>query len=160
MDASNHNHHPLRLEDGLVTIDDADLPLRGRSLRFVLTDELRQHQTMTVGDMVTTMAEYGFNLGGRPSKVISDALRWEVARGRVIRLRRGVYRFHQAPTSTIRRIRLFAARCRAWIAAARQNQQPLPTPPAQRLAPWLVRLGWGQDPRRPPWEHLGWLWTT
>ncbi len=107
--------------------------------------------------MVTAIAEYKFELGGRASKVISDALRWEVARGRVARLERGVYQFVAAPESTIRRISLFATRCRAWAAAKGRHQIPPPTPLNQR--PRLC-VGIGQDPSRPPWDHLGWLWTA
>ena len=128
--------------------------MRGRALRFVLLDELRQRPTMTVADMVDTLVGYGFDLGGRPSKVISDALRWERDRNRVKQLDRGVYAFAQAPPATVRRIQIFATQCRAWIVATTRNQNPPPTPPDRRLT------GQTQDPTRPPWQHLGWLWTA
>ncbi len=147
-------------ESGTAGTSRADVALRGRGLRFVLVDELRQRRTMTVAEMVKVMAESGFDLGGRASKVISDALRWELARGRVIRLERGVYQYHKAPVSTIRRIRLFAARCRAWAVATTRMQTPPPTPPNRRATPWLRQVGRGQDPNRSPWEHLGWLWAA
>ncbi len=147
-------------EPGTVGTSRPDVALRGRGLRFVLVDELRQRRTMTVAEMVKVMAESGFDLGGRASKVISDALRWELARGRVIRLERGLYRYHKAPASTIRRIRLFATRCRAWAVATTRMLTPPPTPPNRRATPWLKQVGRGQDPNRPPWEHLGWLWAT
>ncbi len=131
------------------------MPLRGRGLRFVLVDELRQRGTMTVAGMVLVLAEYGFDVGGRVSKVVSDALRWEVARGRVVRVERGVYRFAGAPASTARRIRVFAARCRAWVGAVGRGEVPPLTPVNHRW--WILR---GQHQSRPPWEHLGWLWTA
>lgn len=130
--------------------------LRGRALRFILVDLLRQHPVVTVADMVTYLDELGYQLPGRASKVISDALRWEQARGRVIRLGRGIYRYGRTPTTTARRITIFAARCHAWLRTTQRGNQPPPTPPDQRRTPWLPPL----DPTRPPWEHLGWLWTT
>ena len=66
--------------------DQSRRPLRGRGLRFVLVDELMSRRSMTVAEMVTVMAGHGFNIEGRASKAISDALRWEVRRGRVVRL--------------------------------------------------------------------------
>lgn len=46
----------------------------------------------------------GFDLGPRPSKRVSDALRWEIARGRVLRTGWGRYAPGTAPRQT-----------RAWI---------------------------------------------
>jgi hypothetical protein len=133
-------------------------PLWGRSLRFVLTGELQQRGTMTVAEMVVFLAERGYDLNGRPSKTISDSLRWEVARGRVIRVRRGVYRYGRPPRTTARRIQLFAQRCDAWIVAVMRSEVPPPTPPTHhdRVQGLLHRL----DPLRPPWQDLGWLWTS
>lgn len=158
----------------------ADIPLRGRALRFVLVDELRQRDAMTVAEMVTVMAGYGFDLGGRASKVISDALRWELARRRVRRLGRGVYCYVGAPRSTARRIQIFAAACRAWLVAAtrtspanptHQSQHPDSNPPPradlQRSAATADAAesdqpGDSDDGRRvmAPWENLGWLWSS
>ncbi len=125
-------------------------------MRFVLVDELRQRPTMTVAEMVAVLADHGFDLAGRESKIISDALRWELARGRVIRLGRGVYRFHRAPATTVRRIGIFASMCRAWVVAVTRSQVPPPTPPNRRPGP----KSWCDDPTAAPWEHLGWLWAT
>jgi hypothetical protein len=112
---------------------------------------------MTVAEMVTVITGYGFELTGRASKVISDALRWEVARGRVVRLRRGVYRYGQPPRTTAWRISLFATRARTWIVAAMRGETPPPTPPERRRRPpFAPRL----DPTDPPWVHFGWLWTS
>ena len=54
----------------------------------------------------------GFSLGPQPNKVVADAIRWEVRRGRVLRLRRGTYVGGVVPhTSEFRmRARLRAAR--------------------------------------------------
>ncbi len=133
--------------------------LRGRGLRFVLVEEIRQRGTMTVAEMVSVVAEHGYTIAGRASKVISDALRWEIARGRIIRVERGVYTYGYTPPATARRIRLFARRCHAWILAATTGETPPPTPqtpPPRRGPNWLT----GEDPARPPWESLYWLWTT
>lgn len=133
-------------------------PLRGRALRFVLVEELRQHPTMTVAEMVEYLAGHGFNLAGRASKLISDALRWEVLRGRVIRLRRGVYAYGKAPRTTARRIRLFARQCVAWINAAAQGEEPPPTPPTPEHRKTFTV--YDDHPLRLPWLDLTWLWTT
>ena len=69
-----------RRQDGTVT---------GRGLRFVMLHEIRRRRVMTVAELVDTLNAEGYELGGRASKVVSDALRWEVARGRVIRRARG-----------------------------------------------------------------------
>ncbi len=132
--------------------------LLGRSLRFVLVEHIRKNRTMTVAQLAATLATHGYDLPGRASKVISDALRWEVARGRIIRTARGVYSYGTAPPSTARRIRLFANHCNAWVVAKTRN---LPTPatpptPVHRLDDqrWFP-----EDPLRTPWITPRWLWT-
>lgn len=132
------------------------MPLQGRALRFVLVDEIRRYGTVTVAEMVEVLAAHGYTVVGRASKVISDGLRWELARGRVERVARGVYRYAGAPASTIRRVRLFAAACHAWIAAVLSGQEPPPTPLDQRAYPWRAL----EDPARPPWRNTHWLWTA
>ena len=138
---------------------DGVMPLSGRGLRFVLLDHIRRRGSATVAELVEVLDAAGYVLNGRASKVVADSLRWEVARGRVIRRRRGVYAYGRVPKSTARRVKLFAARCRAWIVAVMRGQQPPPTPQirAERLAPhpWMP-----EDPLRPPWQDLLWLWTT
>ncbi|MEM7275017.1 MAG: hypothetical protein AAF547_18185 [Actinomycetota bacterium] len=130
--------------------------LYGRSLRFVVVELLRTHGTMTVAQMVDALTATGYPIRGRPSKVISDALRWEVARGRVVRVSRGVYRIGRAPRATAGRIRRFARACHAWIVAITRCEEPPPTPPDRRRPPWLGT----DDPRRAPWENTAWLWST
>jgi hypothetical protein len=88
---------PLSLDplsqDPLSEYPLSEYALWGRGLRMILVDELRRRADMTVAELVTVIHGHGFSLGGRASKVISDALRWEVAAGRVQRLSRGVYRY-------------------------------------------------------------------
>ena len=129
--------------------------LRGRGLRFLLVDELMKWPQATVKELVAMLDARGFRLAGRASKIVSDALRWEVARGRVARLGRGVYRYVSAPPTTARRIRVFATRCLAWVTAINHNQPPPPTPPDLRAAPHRQYC----LPHTPPWENLSWLWT-
>lgn len=133
--------------------------LRGRGLRFVLVDQIRRRRTCTVAELVKYIANAGYELPGRPSKIISDALRWEVARGRVVRTARGRYSYGHVPSTTARRIRVFAERCLAWIVAVTRSEIPPPTPPTRqdrRIYPWLAP----ENPDRPPWHDYGWLWTT
>ena len=130
-------------------------PLRGRALRFVLVDEMLRRHDMTVAEMVTVLVdEYGFDLGGRASKVISDALRWEVRRGRVARLARGRYRFARASRSTVRRIGLLARRSHAWIVARRRFEK-VPTAPYPHRR--TADPHWIYHPKAAPWSNLAWL---
>ncbi len=133
--------------------------ISGRALRFIVLAEIRRNHTMTVAQMATFLADLGYTLPGRPSKVISDALRWEVARGRVNRTARGVYTYGTVPPSTARRVRIFAQRCNAWIVAVMRGEQPPPTPPT-RLDRHVSPIPWPAHPTDSPWRHLGWLWTT
>ena len=171
---------PQLIERGILA-DEPPSTVRGRALRFLIVDELRTHEVLSVAEMVTIITERGFHIPGRASKTISDALRWERARGRVVRISRGLYRYGQTPATTARRIKLFAAHCRAWLVAPTRSQHgtqsgrrprqhpvdglaPAP-PPALRPAsrPPSVQQPFHQPPHRPsgaPWEHLGWLWST
>lgn len=68
-------------------------PLTGKILRWVvclmLHDERKQ---MSVSEIAAELEAAGYEVpGARKGKLISDALRWEVQRGRVILVRRGVY---------------------------------------------------------------------
>jgi hypothetical protein len=74
--------------------------LRGIELRYVLTTNLAVHGAAAIFDMVELLEYQGFTVAGRASKAVSDALRWEVRRGRVRRLRRGLYGPGQMPRST------------------------------------------------------------
>ena len=67
-------------------------PIRGLRLRELLVLILLRHAgPMTVPALVDAVDAYGFRIQGRASKVVSDQLRYEVARDRVRRVDRGVY---------------------------------------------------------------------
>ena len=78
--------------------------LRGIELRYVLTMHLARHGRADIAELVRALSRYGFEFAGRPSKSISDALRWEMRYGRVRRHARGVYGPGAMPRSTEYRI--------------------------------------------------------
>lgn len=80
------------------------LILRGTELRYVLTLYLAQNGPCTLSELIDGLAHQGFAVEGRPSKTISDALRWELNYGRVFRKGRGRYAPGWAPRSTEYRI--------------------------------------------------------
>jgi hypothetical protein len=98
----------------------AEICLRGIELRYALTLYIAQHGRQTVSDLAGALAHQGFSVAGRPSKAISDALRWEVARGRVIRRGRGLYGSGAMPRSTEYRIH------QRVLALRQQAKGPLP----------------------------------
>ena len=97
--------------------------LRGIELRYVLTTNLAVHGPATVVEMVELIQYQGFTVVGRASKAVSDALRWEMRRGRVRRLRRGLYGPGQMPRSTEQHIhkRVMALREEALRSTGRDN---------------------------------------
>jgi hypothetical protein len=78
--------------------------LRGVELRYALTMFLFQHGAQTVADLIDALEYQCFEIPGRASKVVSDALRAEIAHGRVIRLKRGRYGPGEMPRATEHRI--------------------------------------------------------
>jgi len=78
--------------------------LRGVELRYALTMFLFQHGPKTVAELIDALDFQSFDIPGRASKVVSDALRAEIAHGRVIRLKRGHYGPGEMPRSTEHRI--------------------------------------------------------
>ena len=98
--------------------------LNGIELRYALTMYLLQHGPTTVRELVEAMEWQGFDISGRASKQVSDALRWERRRGRVRRLARGLYGPGYVPRATEYRIyqRVLALRAAAkplWIGGIR-----------------------------------------
>ena len=91
------------------------LLLHGTELRYTLVMYLHVHGHATLAELVAILDYWGFAVDGRPSKTISDALRWEVARGRVRRFGRGVYGPGGMPRGTEHRIhrRVLALRAEA-----------------------------------------------
>jgi len=61
---------------GLATA--APRTLRGVELRYALTLYLAQHGPHTVAELIVALTYQGFQFTGRPSKAVSDALRWEI----------------------------------------------------------------------------------
>jgi hypothetical protein len=80
-------------------------PLKGIELRYVLTMQLAVHGQATVAELIDALKWHSFSVRGRPSKAISDALRWEIEHGRVRRLGRGRYGPGCIPRGTEHRIR-------------------------------------------------------
>lgn len=81
-------------------------PTRGTELRCALSYYLAQHGECTITELVEGLTHQGFRLGPNPPKAVSDALRWEIGRGRVVRVRRGAYEATAAwPRATTHRIR-------------------------------------------------------
>jgi hypothetical protein len=80
------------------------LQVKGTELRYLLTSYLFDHGPATVAELVDALEYHGFGVAGRPSKAVSDALRCEMAHGRVIRFRRGQYRHGSMPRGTEHRI--------------------------------------------------------
>jgi hypothetical protein len=78
--------------------------LQGIELRYVLTLHLYQHGAASVTELIDLLGWHGFCVRGRPSKAVSDALRWEIERGRVRRLGRGLYGPAYIPHATEYRI--------------------------------------------------------
>jgi hypothetical protein len=78
--------------------------LTGVDLRYVLTRALAVCGRMTVAELVNELTRQGFTVKGRPTKAVSDALRWEIRRGRVRRLGHGLYGPGPIPRSTEHRI--------------------------------------------------------
>lgn len=89
--------------------------LRGIELRYALTMYLLQHGPTTVDELITALEWQGFEIEGRASKQVSDALRWERRRGRVRRIARGLYGPGLVPRTTEYRIhhRVMALRAAA-----------------------------------------------
>ena len=78
--------------------------VRGIELRYLLAMHLLLHGPATVSELVDMLAWHGFETKGRTSKAVSDALRWELSRGRVRRLGRALYGPGSVPRATEYRI--------------------------------------------------------
>ena len=69
---------------------------------LLLTVVLIECGPRTVAQLASEVEREGFALSGRPSKTISDALRWEIEHGRVVRLGRASYGPGTMPRQTRR----------------------------------------------------------
>ena len=83
---------------------DSSKQLRGVELRYVVTMYLARHGRADIAELIQALSRFGFEFAGRPSKAISDALRWEMRYGRVRRHGRGLYGPGSMPRSTEYRI--------------------------------------------------------
>jgi hypothetical protein len=115
--------------------------LRGTELRYVLTIYLFDHGRASIAELVAALTAQGFDVGGRASKSISDALRWEMGHGRVCRRGRGVYGPGWMPRSTEYRIhqRVLALRAEARKLSLEGGQ--LGTSPARVAGGATLRSG-------------------
>ncbi|MFT3714489.1 MAG: hypothetical protein QM774_00685 [Gordonia sp. (in: high G+C Gram-positive bacteria)] len=80
------------------------IELHGTDLRHWVIGELRKQSPSSVQMLITCAAQQGLSFAGRPSKAISDAIRWELRRGRIVKTGRGVYRLGAVPRTSGRLI--------------------------------------------------------
>jgi hypothetical protein len=99
--------------------------LRRIVLRYFLSELLATHtgRVWTPTELGEALAARGFHVGGRPAKEISDALRAEVNRGRVLRVGRGRYRSGTVPGATRRRMRSVVRHRQAVLARELAREQ-------------------------------------
>ncbi len=80
--------------------------LGGLWLRYELCIVLHEaRRSLTVAEIVGRIEADGFTIGPNAHKVVADALRWEVRRGRARRVRRGVYGTGRLPRSSESKMR-------------------------------------------------------
>ena len=101
------------------------LLLRSTDLRYVLTRILQLLGPMTVAELVAELHRWGFTVAGRPSKTVSDTLRWEMRRDRVRRRGRGRYQQGAVPRSTDYRIAARVYALREEVMSLRGEQRPM-----------------------------------
>ena len=80
------------------------LVLRGTELRYTLIRLIQLIGPVTIPELVAALQRWGFAVEGRPSKTVSDALRWERRRDRVRQRERNLYSAGAMPRSTEHRI--------------------------------------------------------
>ncbi|CAM3927555.1 hypothetical protein [Smaragdicoccus niigatensis] len=80
------------------------LELRGTNLRHFIIGEARKRDFISIAEVIRAAEEQGFSFSGRPSKAVSDALRWETRRNRMRKLDRGEYRIGCIPPTSEKRI--------------------------------------------------------
>ncbi len=99
--------------------------LRGTDLRYTLTRILQLHGPLTVAELVAWLHRWGFTVTGRPSKTVSDTLRWELRCDRVRRRGRGRYQQGAMPRSTEHRIIMRVQRLRDEVLSREGGHRPL-----------------------------------
>jgi hypothetical protein len=116
--ATNGSVTPL-LDNGVME----GVVLRGLDLRYALVAVLLEsRRERSVRELVVALERDGFALAGRPSKAVADALRWEVRRGRAVRVGRGRYRAGYVAKSTRSRMTNRVATLRRAVVAMTWNQ--------------------------------------
>jgi hypothetical protein len=96
---------------------------------------LAVHGPASVTELIGALDHHGFCVSGRPSKAVSDALRWEIERGRVHRLARGRYGPAYIPRSTEYRIHQRVLALRTAVVAERWAQS---MPPPNQGHQWRM----------------------
>ena len=91
----------------------------------MLTRILQLCGPLTVAELVAELHSWGFTVNGRPSKTVSDTLRWEMRRDRVRRRGRGRYQQGCVPRSTAHRIITRVCALRGEALARQGIQRPL-----------------------------------
>jgi hypothetical protein len=107
--------------------------IRGIELRYALTIYLMDHGRASINEMIEDLRARNFSVRGRPSKAISDGLRWEIERGRVNHLGRGRYGPAGMPRSTEYRIRNRVLDLRAAARLSREGGQTPCRLPERRM---------------------------
>lgn len=96
----------------------ADGKLKGLYLRYALIVCLVEAgRVLTTRELVASLHAAGFEIAGRDSKAVSDALRWEVRRGRAVRAGRGTYRAGVVSRQTVWRMTQRVRALRAQVVA-------------------------------------------
>ena len=105
-------------------------PLAGVMLRYevclVLCDAGRP---LPIDEIVFRVRRDGFELPERANKAVSDALRWDLRRKRVDRIRRGLYAAGRVPRSSEFRMRRAIAEARRELSLVPPNPRTGSVPP-------------------------------
>jgi hypothetical protein len=102
--------------------------ITGLNLRYLLTLHLFETgRVMSVPELLDIVESEGFVLRGRGAKTVSDALRWEMGHGRVVRHGRGRYGPGSMPRQTRSRIRQRVRTLRQQVVAARRDIEEVGT---------------------------------
>lgn len=98
---------------------ETDRVVYGWDLRVLLTLAIHESgRAMSVKELVAMVEALGGTFQGRASQVVSDALRAEMRKRRVVRVSRGIYQAGVIPRSTRDRLRRRARGVHARLGAA------------------------------------------
>ena len=121
---------PTRVDDDRTPLDPWGRPLlrphelHRLDLRYFLSETMAAapQRIWTTTELAAAVEAAGFRMVGRSGKVVSDHLRAEVNRGRVVRIGRGRYQAGRIPGATRRRMQ-YAVRHRRQSLAQLQRQR-------------------------------------